>query len=892
MALTPGSRIGVYEIVAAIGAGGMGEVYRARDTKLQRDVAIKVLPDLFARDPERLARFEREARTLAALNHPHIAQVYGVEESGHVHGLVMELVEGEDLSQRIERSGAIPLDEALPIALQIAEALEAAHEQGIIHRDLKPANIKVRPDGTVKVLDFGLAKALAPPDPGSPGGFRPGIENSPTITSPLAMTHLGMILGTAAYMAPEQAKGKPVDKRADIWAFGCVLYEMLTGKRPFAGEDVTDTLAAIVRADPDWPALPPDTPAVIRKLLSRCLEKDRRERLPDIGAARLELKDARTGSAIEGAPLTRVPRRRAIVPWLLFALASLAAVVAAGYAVGTRQPPDPRVYKTFIIPPAPLSGAPALRLAISPDGRRLAFVAPDSTGNTVLWVRRLDDSTARAVPDTVNASSPFWSPDSNSIAFVADSRLRRVDADGGPVLTLCTVSVAPAGSWSRQDVILFTGPKGPLIKIAATGGQTIGVMDPTPNIPEVVQISPFFLPDQRHFLYTAGAGGSRSLGVYAASLDSKETKRVLDVGSNAVYADGYILYLRETTLMAQRFDPDTLTVSDAALPVATDVQMNPSTGIGAFAVSQTGILVYQMGPSSGTQVAWLDRGGRQLDILRAQPDNRDVQLSPDGQWASLTLPDDHGPTANVWLFDLVRGLSRRFTFGQGGYSAVWSPDGRNIAYASPRSSSVDLFEKSVTGATGERLLLHDDHVKYPLGFSPDGQYLLYAINQSANSGRLRVLPMLGERKPREIVHTDDNQVPAEISPDGRWLAYVSGETGRREVFVTSFPDAQGKWQISTNGGDSPRWRPGDGKELFFVAGDKFMTAETSPHGDQFDTGPLRQLFQVRAPAPQLGTRSTYAVTRDGQRFLFNIWDPKAAFTPIGLVVNWPQSIKR
>jgi eukaryotic-like serine/threonine-protein kinase len=463
MRLAAGNVVGSYEIVAAIGAGGMGEVYRARDTRLHRDAAIKILPDAFARDSERLVRFEREARTLATLNHPHVAQVYGVVDlpgEGSGRALVMEFVDGEDLSQRLSRAGAIPLDEALPIALQVTEALEAAHAQGIIHRDLKPANIKVRADADVKVLDFGLAKALAPEIASSAA-----IENSPTITSPFQMSQLGVILGTAAYMAPEQAKGKAVDKRADIWAFGCVLYEMLTGRRAFAGEDVTDTLAAIVRADPDWSALPSDTPSAVRTLLRRCLEKDPRERLPDIGAARLELKDTRAAVVSSPQPAAEVSRRKPLVPWLVAAVATVTAIAAIAYHGAVRPLPDARVYKSIIVPPAPLLAAPVRRLQISPDGRRLAFVAPDATGRTVLWVRPLDDAQAQPLRGTEGAGAPFWSPDSRWIAFQADGRLKKVEASGGTVTTIAQSVEGPSGTWNLDNVILTTGPDNALIPI-------------------------------------------------------------------------------------------------------------------------------------------------------------------------------------------------------------------------------------------------------------------------------------------------------------------------------------------------------------------------------------------------------------------------------------------
>src|SRR4051812_12032723 len=605
MSLSPGIRLGPYEIVALVGAGGMGEVYRARDPKLQRDVAIKVLPALFARDPERLARFEREARTLAALNHPHIAQVYGVvdlpTEAGG-HALVLEFVDGDDLAQRIAR-GPVPLDEALPLAAQIAEALEAAHEQGIVHRDLKPANIKARADGDVKVLDFGLAKALAAADPAARDVLPDAIENSPTITSPFQMSRVGVILGTAAYMAPEQAKGKPVDKRADIWAFGCVLFEMLTGVRPFAGEDVTDTLAAIVRGEPDWSLLPADTPPALRILLRRCLTKDRRERLPDIGAARLELKDAQLPGATRDAAQARAaPPRRAMLPWALLGAVMLASIAALWFGLRSRPAPDTRVYKSVILPPGPLSGAPALRMQISPDGRRLAFVAADESGRMQLWVRPLDGFAAQPLTGTTNAAAPFWAPDSRRIGFSADGKLKKVDTRDGTVTTICAGGLAPPATWNADDVILFSPIGGGISRVAAEGGTPVPVT--RLGAGERVHIAPFFLPDGRHFLFTAGRSEAGRAGVFVGSLESPDTVRLLDLSTNTMYSDRHLLFMRDTTLMAQPFDPGTATLSGAPMPIAEGVQINMATGTGAFSVSQSGVLVYQTGTSAGTQLTW------------------------------------------------------------------------------------------------------------------------------------------------------------------------------------------------------------------------------------------------------------------------------------------------
>jgi len=590
MTLAAGTRIGPYEVTGSLGAGGMGEVYRAHDARLNRDVAVKIVPDLFAADGDRLARFDREAQVLAALNHPNIAQIHGLEQFDAGRALVMELVDGEDLAQRIAR-GPLPLDEALQIAKQIGDALEAAHELGIIHRDLKPANIRLRPDGTVKVLDFGLAKALDPPASSSGAA----LANSPTLTSPVAMTRQGLILGTAAYMAPEQAKGKTVDRRADVWAFGCVLYEMLTGRRAFPGDDVTETLAAVVRAEPDWAALPPETHPAIRRLLTRCLEKNPRERASDIGMARIEINEAlKTPAAI--APPASLRR-----PWIPWAVAAVASVAAVAFGVAWRARPlvDTRVIRTSILPPAELANNPALRFAISPDGLRVAFTAPDSTGQIVLWVRPLDALTAQPLAGTAHALAPFWSWDSRMIAFIADGKLKKVDAAGGPVFMLADCTPTPPGAWNRDNVIVFTPRTGVLHRVSASGGKPVPVTTLDRAAGETTHVMPVFLPDGRRFLYTASGVGARVNGVFVGSLDGGPAIPVLpDVGSNATYAQGHLLYMQDTTLVAHRFDASTLKLSGEPLPIAEQVLINQITGTGAFSVSQTGFLAYQTGTAA------------------------------------------------------------------------------------------------------------------------------------------------------------------------------------------------------------------------------------------------------------------------------------------------------
>jgi len=887
----PGTRLGSYEVVALVGAGGMGEVYRARDVRLQRDVAIKILPEVFAADPERLARFDREARTLAALNHPNIAQVYGAEGGA----LIMEFVEGDDLAARIARSGAIPLDDAIPIALQIAEALECAHEAGIIHRDLKPANVKVRPDGTVKVLDFGLAKALEP----AHAGVAHEATNSPTITSPFAMSNLGVILGTAAYMAPEQARGKPLDKRVDVWAFGCLLYEMLTARRAFAGEDVTDTLAAIVRADPDWSALPADTPPAIRTLLRRCLEKDRRERLPDMGAARLELKDVRTGArqtgSGSGSHAASVPapgRAHAWLPWVVAAAAI--AFASINYGVSSRTTPDAPPAKLSIVPPSALTVAPALRFNVSPDGRQLAFVAPDTSGNTMLWVRRLDSDTAQPLAGTARASAPFWSPDSRSIAFIASGKLRRIDAAGGPVVTISNAIDGPPGTWSREDEIVFSGFRGPLTALARVSARGPGQPRPLTSLGSStgnIQILPSFLPDGRHFLYTTSTRGPSLAGIYVGSIDGG-ADLLLEGVAHAIYASGYLLFLRDTTLLAQPFDPDARKLSGTAVPLATDIQINGATGTGAFSVSQNGVLVYQAGPSSGTRLIWVDRSGKPVGGLGDRSGYQDVRLSPDGRTVSVTLSEERGLRSDVYLFDLVRGVAPRLTFGaRPSLDGVWTPNGR-LVYAAQRSKLThDLFQRAATGSGQEETVYVDDADKYPLCVTPDGKFLLYEVPNGAATGHAWLLPLSGDRTPRPFNQSMESEVPAEVSPNGRWVAFVGADQGRRDVFVTSFPDATGRWQVSIDGGETPHWSA-DGKSLYFIAPDGLYAATAATTGAQFSNERPQRLFDVRVPTPALGTRSTYAVSNDGSRFLVNMWDPKAPVTPLTVVLNWPSTIRR
>jgi serine/threonine protein kinase len=893
MPLTTGARIGPYEILSALGAGGMGEVYRARDTRLDRSVAIKILPDSFARDPDRLARFEREARTLAALNHPNIASVHGLEEADGIKALVMELVEGETLDHRIQ-SGVIDLDDALPIARQICDALEAAHEHGIIHRDLKPANIKLRPDGTVKVLDFGLAKAME-----KTGASSTDMAISPTITSPAAITGAGTLLGTAAYMAPEQARGKGLDKRVDIWAFGCVLFEMLSGKRAFAADQdsVTDVLAAVLKSEPDWNALPAATPGALRRVLRRCLTKDPRERLRDIGDARFELRDSDRRDASDATP-HRASNRLA---WTLVAVLGLASVAlgSALVRIATRPAAAPSLYQSVILPPVgnPEAAASEARtgvprvgrgLALSPDGQQLALVAPGLDGQLVLWIRRLDGTATRPLPGTESASSPFWSPDSRHVAFVAEGKLKRVEVTGGPVLTLNErARNFSTGTWNRDNVILFAGD-GAIFRIPAAGGAASPVTFRDADV-ESPHDSPFFLPDGRRFLYAVSAAGTGGAGsLYVGTLDSNERIKLLDGGSLPAYANRFLLFVRDVTLMAQPFDADRLLLSGEPLPVAEQLLVGgaPSTS-GVFAVSQSGVLVYQSGVIPRSMLVWVDRSGKQLGSLSESRGFSYLQLSPDGRRLAVSVNDEALRTRDLWLYDTRRGGQTRLTSGPSDdFSSVWAPGSDRVVFAGRRSGdrSLNLYETSVNGISEEKRLLDVEGVEIPTSWSPDGRFVLF---QTQSPGADIMVLSLADGKASPVVSTRFTEGSAQFSPDGRWVAYSSNETGRTEVYVAPFQRAGPRTPISTDGGGSPRWRD-DGQELFYLRGDNTLVGVAIKlSASSIDVGMATPLFN----AAMRPAAMPYDVTSDG-RFIVNRSLDDGAAAAITLVVNWPVALRK
>jgi Tol biopolymer transport system component len=901
MALQPKQRLGPYEVLAAVGAGGMGEVYRARDGRLNRDVALKVLPEVFAADPDRMARFEREARVLGALNHPNIAAIYGLEEFGSGRALVMELVEGETLADRIAK-GRISLDEALPIAKQVAEALEYAHDRGVIHRDLKPANIKVTADGTVKVLDFGLAKALMD----EPVTADP--RDSPTLS--MAPTMTGVILGTAAYMSPEQAKGKPVDRRADIWAFGVVLYEMLTGKQLYSGETAAETLAFVMTKEPPLDRLPASTPAAIRNLLHRCLEKNVKQRLQHIGEARIAIEGTLSGTFPGASPTAEavVALRLGVRERIAWIVAGAAILVALGLAsIHFREPqPTQQPSDRFEIPAPEKSIVQAFKL--SPDGRYVAIVAAE-TGRSRLWLRPLDSLQPQVLAGTEDATYPFWSSDSAFIGFFAEGKLKKIAVAGGPPQILCDAPSGRGGAWSSEGVILFTpNISGALYRVAAEGGIPTPVTKPRPGTDDSDRY-PEFLPGGQRFLYLAQSGSAERTGIYFGSLDGAQPVRVLPDAVNAAYVPpaapggrGHLLFRRNSTLMALPFDVDRLRATGEMFPLAEQVGTSQNVGNAAFSASRNGVLVYRTGIAAGNrELAWVDRTGKQAGSITKPGRIGSSRLSPDEKTIALSIFESAVAT-DIWLQDLTRGVISRFTFGPGAnLYAVWSSDGSRIAfmrYAQQGAANFDLSQKSVKTAGKEELLLHAGTNAVVSDWSPDGKYIVYSQYADKTNYDLWLLPLEGDRKPISYLQSSFNEVTGQFSPDGRWMAYASDQSGRYEVYVQPIPATGAERQISTAGGTYPRWRR-DGKELFYVGADQKVAAvpvtiPSSPSG-AFEVGAPQTLFAIEPIAgPAAPTFYLYQPAADGQRFLVNVpaGGEGAAAPPITVILNWTAGLKK
>jgi len=876
MALQPGDRLGPYGILAAIGAGGMGEVYRARDAKLGRDVALKVLPEAFARDAERMARFQREAKVLASLDHPNIASVYGLEDSSTTHALVMALVEGPTLADRI-RSGPMPINEALRIAKQITEALEYAHERGIVHRDLKPANVKVTSDDAVKVLDFGLAKAIE----GDAASL--DIATSPTISR--MATLAGVLLGTAAYMSPEQAKGKSVDRRADIWAFGCVLYEMLTGQMAFRGESVTDTLAAVIKEEPDWSQLPAATPIRARVLLQRCLQKDPKQRLQAIGDARIALEEVLSGApdlALAGAAGISAPLWRRTLPWALFASAVTALAALALVHFREKPAPPAQLLRYEIFPPEKTSFETRTRadaFALSPDGRHLIFTLRTPDGRTQLWVRDLDSLESRPLQGTEGATSPFWAPDSRLLAFQAGSKLERIDISGGGPETICDVALLLGGAWNQDGVILLGGIGG-LAKVPATGGTPSPVTKVNSSLGEIEHGQPTFLPDGRHFLYVRLPGNAE--GTYVGSLDSgpESAPRPL-LRAYGHVAAGNILFLQNGTLMAQAFDASRMELQGDPVPIVQQVT--------DFTVSDTGLLAY-IGANAPVRLTWFNRQGKVVGTVGEAivGGGGESAISPDG--GSVVVGSN-----DLWLYSLGRGTRSRLTFdGKDNAYPVLSPDGSHVAFRSTRDGeNTALYQVAINGVGQESVLdKTPGSFTVPLDWSSDGRYLIEGVLAGPKLS-VWVLPLSqgqasGDQKSFPYLDEPFNEVGAKLAPNEQWLAYSSDETGRYEVYVQTFPKRGGKWPVSINGGSRPLWSR-DGTELYFIGGDGNLMAVHVKSGSSgtFEVSAPEALFDPHMIGDQF---TWFGVTKD-DRFLIPTGTEQPE-RPITVVVNWTAGLNK
>ncbi len=864
-----------YRIVAKVGAGGMGEVFRATDTRLNRDVALKLLTGPLAEDPARMARFEREAQVLASLNHPNIAAIYGLEEAGGTRALAMEMVEGPTLADRIA-AGPVPLLDALDIAAQIAEALEYAHDRGIVHRDLKPGNVKISNEGMVKVLDFGLAKAAEPSlltgDP----------MKSPTITLPIS--HIGLIMGTAAYMSPEQASGRPVDKRSDIWSFGVVLWELLTGERLFDGETVSHTLADILRAEIDLSRLPRQTPGRVRTLLARCLDRNVRTRLRDIGEARIVLDDLLANPASAAEPAEEAPRPARSMFWRLlpWAAALLLLATAVGLALYPYRGRRTASYPVrFVVPQPPKAVVRAQDMpVISPDGQTLAFTAIHPNGDALLWLRPLNSLEARPVPGTEAAYFPFWSPDSRAVAFFSGSRLKKVQVAGGAPVTLCEdlMALGMGGTWSRESGIVIGIEGGPLQRVTDSG-EAVPLFKLDRGRNETSQIWPQFLPDGRSFLYVSRSTKPGAMGVYTGSIGMDRTRQLMGGETVPWFAPpAHLLFTRQQTLLAQPFDPRKLELSGEPFLVAEGVGRIIETHGSLYSASQNGTIVYRGSSSPGQQIAAYTREGRFVSAIGTPGLIRQIALSPEQKRLVMERLDTKTRTWDLWLFELEGGILSRLTFDPLNDSdPVWSPDSRRIAFNSDRNGAFDLFSKEI-GGIDEALLLRSAGKKVPEEWLKDDTIL---FGDQAGRQYFR-LALGGPREPVELLHSEFTHDELHVSADQKTVAYGSIESGRWEVYVASYPGWTNKRQVSNNGGGQPRWR-NDGRELYYLSPDGRMMAVDVRAGTRIETGPPRVLFQTRLRPG--ATMEQYAVTDDGNRF-FLVESILEGDQPMIVLLNW------
>jgi Tol biopolymer transport system component len=893
-----GQSIAHYHVQGKIGAGGMGEVYRATDSRLARDVALKVLPEIFACDSQRMARFEREAKLLASLNHPSIASIYGLEESNSARAIVMELVEGPTLAERIKQ-GPLPLDEALSIAQQIAEGLEYAHERGIIHRDLKPSNVKLTSDGHVKLLDFGLAKALEGET------AEEDLQTSPTLTA--AATRIGMLLGTAAYMAPEQARGKRVDRRADIWAFGCVLYEMFSGRDAFAGETTSDILACVIRAEPDWSSLPANVPTRLRELLRRCLQKDPKQRLQAIGDARIVIQEAIAGAPEKAAELTgamepQPPWRRAL-PWVV---ASIAAAFAIGFSAlywHANQPQPHQMVQASLLLSEPLAGVfsanPGSPIALSPDGSQLVFVGSPAGKLPQLYLRPLNQQTATPIPGTEDAVQPFFSPDGQWIGFFANGKMRKVSLHGGPATPLCDAPIPHGANWVSDGTIIYAPNLGSgLMRIPSAGGTSQMLTTPDGQGQELSHRWPQVLPGNKTVLFTIQVATQASYDdarVAVLSLETGKWRTLLDGGSYARYVpSGHIVYVRAGALQAVPFDLARLEVTGPPAPVQEGVITTAATSGGAeYDVAESGLLAYVPGSARppDRSLVWVDRQGVSKELPAPLNTYVSPRISPDGKLVAVQIVTA-GPQ-DIWIYEFGRNTLARFTFGSEGALPLWTPDSRRIVYRS-RVPKLSFLTKLADGSGAEERLFakdFDDPSATPYSVSPDGKILLFGHLGSGGALGTYALSLDGSGKIQPYLQSTFNQFQAQFSPDGHWVVYTSNESGRDEVYVQPFPGPGGKWMISTDGGTYPLWAR-NGREVFFRNADKMMSApvETQP---TFKAGTPRMLFQGGGYLGGVLGLGNYDVAPDGQHFLMiKQKEEPASSKELAITLYWTDELKR
>jgi serine/threonine protein kinase/Tol biopolymer transport system component len=881
MAITPGTRIGPYEVTSQLGEGAMGVVLRARDTKLLRDVALKVLPDHFADDPDRLSRLQREAQVLASLNHPNIAHIYGLEQIGTAGCIVMELVEGETLADRL-KNGAVPLDEALEIAKQIADALAAAHERGIVHRDLKPANIKMTPNGTVKVLDFGLAKTLS--------GRSAEMALSMMATK-IDSSVAGSVTGTVAYMSPEQARGKEVDARTDVWAFGCVLYELLTGRQAFHGDTFTDTVARIVTGQPDLDLLPPEVPSSVRLLLAATLNKSIQQRLQHIGDMRLFLDQKFFPTAeMPAAAAVSSQRPRSSKLWIAASFAAglvVALALAALYMRSGTAPNAPGMRFEIALPN--YFGS----LSISPDGQRIAYIAQPQGDNRALWIRPVGAETAQKLAGTDKLTGgALWSPDNRYIAFISDGKLKKIDVTTAAIQVLCDAAAGPGASWGRDGVILFV-QKNVIVRVPDGGGAVTPVTQLDASRKETLHALPAMLPDGKHFLYAIVSSVPENSGIFVSSLDDKTKTRLLPLSSgrlnNLAFAPPGYLMLAGETLTAQRFDSSRLTLEGSPVAIADGID-------GSLSVSNTGLLFYRKASatSADKQLTWYDHSGKSLGHVGEAANYGDVEISPKGDRVAVDTITNNN--RDVWIIDIARGVPSRLTFDPlPDWTPVWSPDGSRIAFASGRNGT-HIYQKSSTGVGNDELMFKSDSSEIPVYWSPDGRYIVFSrLKPNGAAGVDTWLLSLSGSEPKAspFIESPFDKAQARVSPDGRWIVYATNDSGTYQIVVQSFPDPNGgKWQITAQGGIEPKWSR-NGRELYYLAFDGKLMAVPIKSEPTFEAGTPIALFEtpLTVNRNQSPRDRRYDVAVDG-RFLISVPLATAVSIPVTAVVNWPSGLEK